>query len=361
MKRSVWSAVVFAIGSVSMIAGIPAVANAQPVRNDAAAPKNAPPIVFEPELCDLGVSKPGEKVSRVVTLRNTGTTPLKITRLKGSCSCTVPSVSSDVIPPGETAEMTVVMDPGWLPTKVRKQVNVFVEGFSRPATVPVLSEVSFAVRTEKPVVKISVNDPVAEVTVEAIDQTPFRIVRVNGKEVDGKGQSVVSGEPQTTHSFAYAFGEEEIPTYLVIETDHAEGPVVAVEMEHPEVAKRKRTQQLAGLKTDRHFINLEQVYPGETIEVTFPVSGLAPQDVPQVSIDDERLDVRYMGKVPNAEKRAWFDVKLFITVKDREALGMINALLKLEVPDSNQSVYTYVLGSAQPNSAAAAAKNNAQE
>lgn len=360
MKRSVWTAMVFAMCSVGLVGGVPATASAQPLRDNAEAPRNAPPIVFEPGVCDLGIGKPGEELSRSITLRNTGTTPLKITRLKGSCSCTVPSVSSDVIAPGETAEMTVVMDPGWLPNKVRKQVSVFVEGFNRPATVPVVGEVSFAVRTEKPVVQVSVNDPVARVKIEAIDDSLFRVIRVNGKETDGRGQSVVSAEPQTSHEFEYAFGDEEIPTYLVIETDHADGPVVAVEMDHPDVAKRKRTHQLAGLKTDRHFMNLERVYPGETIELTLPVSGLAPQDVPQVSIEDERLEVRYMGKVPHAEKRAWFDVKLFVTIKDRDASGTINTLLKLEVPDSKQAVYSYVLGSIRPSSASAA-KKNAQE
>lgn len=356
MKRSVWTAVLFAVSSVVVVGGMPGVASAQPVRNnDPASARNAPPIVFEPEVCDLGIGKPGEKMHSTITLRNTGTTPLKITRLKGSCSCTVPSISSDVIPPGETAEVTVEMDPGWLPSKIRKQVNVFAEGYTRPATVPVLAEVSFAVRVEKPSVKLSVNEPIAEVRIEAIDGTPFRILRVNGKEVDGKGTKVATDEAAKSHDIAYAFGEEEIPTYLVVETDHPEGSVLAVRMEHPAISKREMEPESRdyGLKTERHFMNIESVYPGETVEVVLPVSGLAEIDVPTVSVDDERLEVRYMGKTPHPEKRSWFNVKLFVTVKDRNASGMINTGFKLEVPDAKQVVHSFVIGSIRPASAAA--------
>lgn len=307
----------------------------------------APPITFEPATLDLGVGTPGEKLTRDCVLRNTGTTPLKVVRLKGSCSCTVPSIEKDTIGPGETVTMTVALDPGWLPIKQHKMVNVFIEGFSRPAVLQVLGEVSFAVRAEKPVQKLPLADPATSFWIESIDHTPFRVLEVNGKKTDGKGNPVTSTEASERHDIAYAFGDETIPNYLVIETDHPEGAILVVRMDHPTVMRRD-AELRKGWRTERSFVNVGRLQPGETAEFEVPVSGPIDSEGLKLSSDDKRLEFKYLGKTPDDEKRGWFNVKVAMTVRDREARGMINTALHIASADTDQSVHSYVVGTVRP-------------
>ncbi len=350
MKHGTLTVLAVAAGLATTLGVFTARCEAQPKVSGGAgqqATQAAPPIVFEPTELDLGVGKPGEKLTSEVTLRNTGTTPLKIIRMKGSCSCTVPSIDREVIPPGETAKITVAFDPGWLPIKQRKLVNVFAEGYQRPAVLQVVGEVAFAVRTEKPVLKLSVSEPTASFWVEAVDGASFRVLRVNGKETDGKGQPVSSGEAAEKHDIAYAFGEEEIPTFLVIETDHPEGAVLVMRMDHPTVMKREAATRTSW-RTERTFVNLDRMYPGETVEFVVPVSGPLATEDPVIATEDERLAVQYLGKTETSDKRGWFDIRIAVTVQDRGASGMINAPVTISSPDTPQAIHTYLVGTIRP-------------
>ena len=54
------------------------------------ADKNAPIIEFEEKVMDYGTIANGSDGQRIFKFKNTGKTPLIITRAKGSCGCTVP-------------------------------------------------------------------------------------------------------------------------------------------------------------------------------------------------------------------------------------------------------------------------------
>lgn len=59
---------------------------------------------------DFGIINAGEKVQQVFTFTNTGTEPLILSNVRGSCGCTVPQWPKDVISPSETASITVQFD-----------------------------------------------------------------------------------------------------------------------------------------------------------------------------------------------------------------------------------------------------------
>ena len=70
----------------------------------------------------------GEEIEAVFKLKNTGSYPLIIAEVKGSCSCTVADYPEDPIAPGETEEITATVRtdnaaPGTLIKEVRVVAN----------------------------------------------------------------------------------------------------------------------------------------------------------------------------------------------------------------------------------------------
>ncbi|MEZ4803656.1 MAG: DUF1573 domain-containing protein [Gelidibacter sp.] len=62
---------------------------------------------FETEEIDYGKIEQNADGVRVFKFTNTGEAPIVISAAKGSCGCTVPTYSKDVIKPGETGEISV--------------------------------------------------------------------------------------------------------------------------------------------------------------------------------------------------------------------------------------------------------------
>lgn len=72
---------------------------------------NSPPqIEVEPASQDLG-EKPQAPLELVYTIRNKGGSPLQIEKLSTSCGCTEAAVDRNTIPPGESTQLRVTLDP----------------------------------------------------------------------------------------------------------------------------------------------------------------------------------------------------------------------------------------------------------
>lgn len=81
-------------------------------------------ITFKTESFDFGTIDEGELVERVFTFTNTGTEPLVITDVRGSCGCTVPLWPRAPIAPGETASLTVAFNSKGKPGNRNQKVTV---------------------------------------------------------------------------------------------------------------------------------------------------------------------------------------------------------------------------------------------
>ena len=68
---------------------------------------NAGIFEFETEVLDYGTIAHNSDGKRVLKFKNIGKAPIIISRAKGSCGCTVPTVPKRPIMPGETAEIGV--------------------------------------------------------------------------------------------------------------------------------------------------------------------------------------------------------------------------------------------------------------
>ncbi|MDV7187377.1 DUF1573 domain-containing protein [Lutibacter sp. TH_r2] len=81
--------------------------NAQQQETTTPADPNAAAFEFEAEVIDYGkVEFNGDGVRKFV-FKNTGKSPLVISRIQSSCGCTVPKKPTEPILPGETGEIEV--------------------------------------------------------------------------------------------------------------------------------------------------------------------------------------------------------------------------------------------------------------
>lgn len=75
--------------------------------NEAIAPEDAAKIEFEEEVFDFGDIVEGDVVEHVFAFKNTGNSPLTISKATGSCGCTVPDWPREPIAPGQSGEIKV--------------------------------------------------------------------------------------------------------------------------------------------------------------------------------------------------------------------------------------------------------------
>ena len=88
-------------------------------------PEVAPVMTFEKTIFDWGTINEGEKQEFDFKFTNTGKTDLIITRIKGSCGCTVPSNwSKEPIKPGEKSSFHVVFNSRNKPNRQQKTITV---------------------------------------------------------------------------------------------------------------------------------------------------------------------------------------------------------------------------------------------
>jgi len=86
--------------------------------------QDAPVMTFETETIKYGNIEKDSDGTRVFKFTNTGKSPLKITRVKPTCSCTVPSYPKTEIMPGESGEIAVEYNTS-KPGRFSKSIKVF--------------------------------------------------------------------------------------------------------------------------------------------------------------------------------------------------------------------------------------------
>lgn len=188
-------------------------------------------LKVEPESLDFGDVRPGQVVEGSVTLTNESEQPLVLLRTATSCACAAPSFSQrKTLEPGESLVLPIAytgFDQHIGETS--QQVVVFVEGFSIPTQIAVRANINRGIR---PTVEFDPPDQylVANITLEAIDNRPFRIESVNFADpvyLDGFDPAV--DEPRTRYRIRQdlsVYEPEEIPRYLLVVTDHVDSPVM---------------------------------------------------------------------------------------------------------------------------------------
>lgn len=81
-------------------------------------------LTFETETIDYGTIVQNANGERVFTFKNTGESPILISKVKASCGCTVPTYPKAPIMPGETASIDIKYATSRL-GKFSKTITVF--------------------------------------------------------------------------------------------------------------------------------------------------------------------------------------------------------------------------------------------
>jgi len=76
-------------------------------------------------LLEFGTLTEGIPAKQVVTLTNHGSTPISISNVTTSCSCTTTTLEKNVLNPGESTKLEITYNTFKFPGKFQKYVNVF--------------------------------------------------------------------------------------------------------------------------------------------------------------------------------------------------------------------------------------------
>lgn len=100
---------------------------------------NPPELTFEVKEYDFGSVEEGKLVKYAFKFKNTGKSDLIITDAKAGCSCTVPTIPLEPIPPGESGQIDVVFNSeGKGNSSQSKTIRVFANTYPEMVTKVVL-------------------------------------------------------------------------------------------------------------------------------------------------------------------------------------------------------------------------------
>ena len=106
-------------------------------------PTSAPPaLTFDPPSLELGDVRPGQKVTRTVTYRNTGDQALNIVWVQSSCGCTVAQPEKRSLAVGESGRLTVAYQAREPGEPIRQTIRVYQRGRQVPAMLQVSGKVA---------------------------------------------------------------------------------------------------------------------------------------------------------------------------------------------------------------------------
>jgi hypothetical protein len=86
---------------------------------------NAPDIQFSETTFDFGTIKSGDKVTHTFKVKNNGKSNLVLRKVHASCGCTATQPDREIIPPGETANITINFDSRGRNGRQNQSVTVY--------------------------------------------------------------------------------------------------------------------------------------------------------------------------------------------------------------------------------------------
>lgn len=244
-------------------------------------PKVKPPVVFDPPELDFGTILPDTELRGTVEVRNTGDEPLKVRAMRPDCKCTtVEDLTGKVIEPGESIELTVVIDSGSYQGTHRNEIRFLFEGYEEygPVAVKLVSDVAGPIRVEPAYFDLS-QQVTGVLALHSMDGRPFRVLAVNGQPpVYANDFDPERGGPRDGYLLTWDMSMYDsmtcedpagnrMPRWWVVETDHPDAPLVDVFVRHypctlPEAPEGRRWY----LSEQR--VLLGELAPGEPVEFT---------------------------------------------------------------------------------------------
>lgn len=188
-------------------------------------------LIAEPAVLDLGTIGSLASVESFVELVNLSRTTIKIDRVEGGCSCTVPQLAERMIPPNTSVRLPVHYNPAGRQGPQQESVKVYWGAYSM--VIPVHAHVEDSLRFEPSVLEfLSVAGEQIEperVSITALGDTPFRVLGIEAPDY-----LRVTAPPPDVEGF-HAFLEFEMirrlpigshPATVIIRTSDPNQPVI---------------------------------------------------------------------------------------------------------------------------------------
>lgn len=276
-----------------------------------------PSILVDPPFISLGLMQPRTTVTRSFRLSNITGAPITVTSVVPTCTCTTVDATGKVIPPKGSIEIPLTMKVAASTGVKTAAVTLTFSDRSAPVTLQMQGEIAYAVRSncidvieQKRVPYINVfDDPqrpqgvappplVGEMKVSCTDGRPFTVLSVMGRPPQFIGFDPARDPPATAYDLVYDFQGipcEQVPPYLIIETDHPLAPVIDMRVRH---ACTRITPQLPFAE---YRANLGLIHSGVASPFEFELKKAAGWTVTGVRSKDPRIAVQLVGQRSDSE------------------------------------------------------------
>ena len=225
-------------------------------------------------------------------ITNTSPKSIRVAEVRPTCKCTVPTLPKDILTPGESIDIAVVLDLRGSLGAVKKPFDIFVEGWNRPATVVVSGTLQYPIL-------VSPDQPQAvparkgELKLTSADGRPFTVLSVHGLPPQVVQRVPKEGTQATEWTVQWDL--THVPTWpymLVLETDHPDCEVFTVRLwgekvSEPEVAFIKNWREIF---VNRMNVNLGAIPAGGSAEFDVPVARPKHDSPCTISFFEDRVD-----------------------------------------------------------------------
>ncbi len=267
---------------------------------------STPPIVPDQKTKNLGRIDPLEVARTTFTLQNRSSRPVRISRFRVACNCTRLFADSMTIPPGGTTELTVTVDLRGDTGSVRKNAQIYFQGFDLPIEIFVTGQMQYPL--EAPQAPLRVGAPRFTTPVQSALGRPVRILSVQGQAPNIVSQVPADSPRILGATLSHNFEQrDQIANALLVVTDAKEAPLAAMRIISGDASRREMPfiRMMSQLNISHKFFNMGVLTKGKTQTYTTTVFR-EDREQPLVAwIPVEGLEVKVVSVEPDPAQDQW--------------------------------------------------------
>lgn len=314
------------------------------------------PLEFDIPFLDLGIIQPGTVHDFVVGVTNTSDKTLTLKRIHTGCNCTTAyfETGETTFAPGETHNLVLETEARYKLTTKAVSVNISMNEYQGAARFTVRFDVNNKVAASPSFVNAR-NRRTGWINLRAVDNQPFRVLSVDGKEpvFSEKDQyDPETDDPRRMYTVQWDYTDMSLPPRLcVIETDHPESRIFGLVVYNNEIERAEREHfrgSIGGPQTDA---NLGYVTPGESREITVKYTNVpVPSTLRAYFLEHDDVLAEIVDTNPGEEPGQVY-VTFRIDIDDELEPGVFLRPLNIESGDSKRRLWLYGLVDGTSNDA----------
>lgn len=301
---------------------------------------DAPPFSVGQQPVQLGYIRLDQGIVTTLELTNESDEPFTITKIVTGCTCTKIEAMNDLVPAHGSTTLVIEHNPepwvhGW--TKMFR-----VQTAERPKNwyqFVCQATCGYAIQLNRGAAP-RIAEPKGNITAASIDERPFRVLAVQGQPPVLHEFDPSKDEPRDNYIIQYDLGEAAAQglcaSALVIETDHPEAPMVALQLTGKTMVRALDAEPMSWRPHDPYLLLNTLEAGGAGVERTFELrrtraaAGRVPVFEVQLSgLDGEPspLEADVISVVPVPDGRSGdFEVTCVFRAKAGSAPGFYENL-----------------------------------